>query len=813
MCGRISWRSGFLHRLKGSPLVAAVLATLANPSWAGDFSAGDLIGREVFADATSGSKIIGRIADLSMTGDAVTALVIDTGSGRPTLSFEDAQIFTQNHEPHVVASEAKLRKAGDEPEAKLYSKLPTEKKAAAVFGQQAMNVTFRGPNSTNNLFKFLADFRKLAGDHSFLTREYVVRPGDTVCGIYAANTDLPVTRAMCPESAQALHAAINPENAFAVYDKVQIPQIEVSPSFFDQKSTSGRGQTRANIIYLRLPVSAGIVSAFYSNIELSTSPNVSVGFTGAGAGVQKTYQTVNWERPTSSVACEQGAGVSEKSIYYLFDWLSQKGWKPSDEIKACAFDCASLHPDNPGKCADIVLIDQPLQSTSDLQSVQNLLKDGELADTLASASAASTCEVQPEGIDHAVQHGTHLASIIGSRWDDHGFVGMSPGLNLFAYPWTKGTSTANITSLIHNRTGIDTEGSPTFSEFGPQIFVFASHFIGPRETTKPAFSYPREWRDGSRIKPGGEARPPEVMRTLPEPQSIIAASKSYGMWVVSAMQKDGEEGIPEALEINSDLAFSPVNLGDLPNVIVVTACDHCKEGDASIWKDAFFSEQFVHVAAPGLDVVAPVGNGRVAEAGGTSQAAALVGGMVGAMLNCYDTLYRENDGQLELKAGMLKERLQYTSKPIFYDQTDLRRLAAGVIDPEAAFLDPSKNWVKLAGSSKYETFEPENDVDHWCQKNVSMVNQDLQSKSSSTGNILRMVRTTIPYAPDERFWAIYSDVPNVPGKIIRFDPRTFGDIEAEKQPLLAKADGALLAPKDFDDLILAHVLRSGPCPQ
>src|SRR5262249_659933 len=151
--------------------------------------------------------------------------------------------------------------------------------------------------------------------------------------------------------------------------------------------------------------------------------------------------------------------------------------------------------------------------------------------------------------------------------------------------------------------------NPTFSELGPQIFVFASRFPPPSPNDPPSVSYPKSWREELHFKTviDGEQVDPKQLRLRLTLQKNIAQTAPYGMWVVAAMQKGASEDIPDALEIDESLAISPVNLGDLPNVIVVTACDHCKEGDASVWKEAFFSKRFVQVAAPGLNIIAPVG--------------------------------------------------------------------------------------------------------------------------------------------------------------------------------------------------------------
>jgi hypothetical protein len=335
--------------------------------------------------------------------------------------------------------------------------------------------------------------------------------------------------------------------------------------------------------------------------------------------------------------------------------------------------------------------------------------------------------------------------------------------------------------------------------------VFASHFLSADPNALP-YSYLSREIVGDRLKDGAG-------RISSRAQRAIAAGSDYAIWVVAAMQKRSD--IPDALEVEPDLAFSPVNLGDLPNVIVVTACDNCSEGNASVWKDAFFSNRLVHVAAPGIDVLAPVGPGRFAVAGGTSQATAIVGGLVGAMINCYPRHYRGNSAQRELLSNVVKERLQYTSRPIFYEPDDLKRLAAGVVDPQAALLDPGKTWVKLRGQRDYTELSGDDELTHWCQDKIVLVdrNGDAPDRPPSTKNLLRMVRTTVPggILGNEKPWVLYSLRPVEPRGIDRFEPRVFESPEMEDEPIARKKNGEFLHPVDFDDLILSATLRRKQC--
>jgi subtilisin family serine protease len=798
----------------GPRLLAVLLPVL--PASAQDIEPIGLIDTPVYADPSSGAPVIGHITDLTIADDHVVEFVVEDGKTR-FATIQDAQIFLVDGAPYVVIDPQAL---ADQPTASRetlsFRDISQNEVPEVRLDQQALDLTFYGDDAARVLVETLVEIQAVFGIRAFRTVEYTVEKGDTICSIYAKATRLPLNSTRCPAAVATLNDALNPETRLQPETRLKIPQVEISSQ--DGNTTDLRSFPRgvAGSYTIRLPVTTEMAYDFYGHYNPSNG--ISVNFTTGGAGEAKaTFSGEKWVQPSRDLACapEPETVSVEKSYYYLFGWLARKGWQPSEEIRACAMNCESLHPNDPGACADIVLVDQPARKIPELAQIHFLDRLG-LPLTSESEPAAAACQI--ETFDRTTQHGTHLASIIDSRADGRGFVGMSPGLNVFSYPWITGSTTGDLQSLIAERIGDGTPDSPTYAQLGPQVFVFASHFPSPlpHNGPPPATSYPEKWREENGLylarSINGRPTEPADLRQQPTLQKSIANSAPYSIWVVAAMQKDPDAGLPHALEIDESLAFSPVNLGDLPNVIVVTACDRCEKGNASIWPDAFFGKKFVQVAAPGLDVIAPVAPGELAEAGGTSQAAAIVGGLVGAMLNCYPERYRDIEGQSELKSDYIKQRLQYTSNPIFYEEADLAKVAAGVVDPEVALLDPSKTWIRMAGEDDYQEMSGDADVDHWCLTNWTMIDGQLRSLTNSSKNILRMTRIANPNsAEDTRSWVIYALVPGRKSEVIRFDPRNFQDPNAESQPLLARADGTFLHPKDFDDLVLAHTLRIGTC--
>lgn len=798
-----AWRAkacGCLIRLGLTTLLLAL--GLASPSNAGFVSnnraALELISLPVHNDASTLSEPVGQVEDLLIADhERVVAGLISTENGRGfMLPFEDFRIFQDDTRPFVVVDRLALAHAEPYTEREgvaLLSRL--EQPDSIRYRRQELLFSYYGSNAMTDIAELLADFGVKFGQQAFLTKPYEIRKGDTVCSIYENQTTLPLTRRNCPVAVERLFQVMNSDIKGPMLGvTVAIPVLDITPRKGDPSFT------------ITLPVDAKMAREFFGSFELRNQRDFSVDYTKAGVGSEKQYQSA-WEKaPTpAGLLCSQATPqAKEKSFLYLFDWLANTDWQPSEEIKACMLDCRSLHPGEDSVCADIVLVDQVLQPHSDIAGVIPMDAEGNIQPPIQSP-AVQSCTID-DPFDGASQHGTHLASIIASNQDDQGFVGISPGLDLYAYPWTAQSATSDLGALFTARTNVDADRGPTFADMGPQVFVFASHFLSSEKEALP-YSYLAREIQGNRLKD-------ITSRISSRTQRAIAGGANYGIWVVSAMQKGSD--IPDALKIEPDLAFSPVNLGDLPNVIVVTVCDHCSEGNASVWKDAFFSDKFVHVAAPGLDVLAPVGAGHFAVSGGTSQATAIVGGLVGAMINCYPRHYRQDTGENGLLASVVKERLQYTSKPIFYREDDLNRLAAGVVDPQVALLDPGKTWIRLKGTTDYTELSGDQELVHWCQDKIVLVdeNGDPPEKSPSSTNLLRMVRTNFPggILGIDRPWVIYSLRPGEPGKIDRFEPRVFEAPEMEDQPIARKKNGEFLHPSEFDDLILsARLGRKKAC--
>lgn len=219
-----------------------------------------------------------------------------------------------------------------------------------------------------------------------------------------------------------------------------------------------------------------------------------------------------------------------------------------------------------------------------------------------------------------------------------------------------------------------------------------------------------------------------------------------------------------------------MNLGDFPNVLVVSACENCGvETEPNLWRKANYSSEgdypdkdtrperfrpwYVHVGAPGLDLFGPVDQYAQATApGGTSEAAGFAGSVAAAMVNCYPGHFFMKQKN-HIHYGLLKERLQLTSTPFPGGEENLSRISAGILDPAVALLDPTKHWVRLndqrgwdgTDNPYYELKDPK-----WCAETISVSKIDDQRKRPlSTKNSYRVYRLPKTGGDEKAQWILY----------------------------------------------------------
>lgn len=275
-------------------------------------------------------------------------------------------------------------------------------------------------------------------------------------------------------------------------------------------------------------------------------------------------------------------------------------------------------------------------------------------------------------------HGTHLAGLIGSQ--GYGFRSISTNAAIFSFVW--------------NRVRADDQLYPVSRDRNLQLQQqILGNADAPRGMTRAiyvaatAFSF-------NTLKPEGERLSNPDYRWQ---EAILKAVKhSRSLFIVSAGQPTSEQEQPS--ELTSTSSRAPQNLGDLPNVIVVTACTTCGRNNARLMQNANFGSgpsPIVQIAAPGGNSIPGwVTAERISSASGTSQATALIASVAAAMRGAWPEAYLEPEA--------IKVRLQVTSRPMSRNidgsaNPDESKIAAGVADPVLALLDPDLHWLKEGG--------------------------------------------------------------------------------------------------------------------
>ncbi|POR52607.1 S8/S53 family peptidase [Bosea psychrotolerans] len=326
----------------------------------------------------------------------------------------------------------------------------------------------------------------------------------------------------------------------------------------------------------------------------------------------------------------------------------------------------------------------------------------------------------PSKCDWAFTPGAHhanlLAGIIASQGKGTGFEGIAPNVNLRSFDIfdPDNTNAKPIHEYIEENT-YDQPGAvfliandrPSAYDKAPTLPVRNTRFREPLATTL--------------LLKGGIQRP---------------------FVVVAAGQPD--KPADPVINIDARTNMFPQNLGDLPNVVVVTACTDCSKATAEVYPKANYSAdswKFVHVAAPGGQPISGwTGPDTFGAAFGTSQSAAFVAGVAANMIRRHPDVYGHN--------GALKYRLQTCAWPLpHYNASgvangDVAKIATGVIDPAVCNLNPRKSWVKDGNGWRPVDFK------RWAPNTMFSPGQ------SPPGRVLRIMRTAQAPAAE---WTLYVD--------------------------------------------------------
>lgn len=362
-------------------------------------------------------------------------------------------------------------------------------------------------------------------------------------------------------------------------------------------------------------------------------------------------------------------------------------------------------------CPKIILFDQAPAAHPDIAS-----KVKGDADSVATPVPACNL-VQFKREKH---HGTHLAGILVSRVSPDSFEGLAP--------WAKLIHTDSITGLpfleLNDRRSTN-KAIREFSRHGRMKIVLFAHGW-PYDDTK--------WLEKLSQNP---------MLRITTPPYVSNIIHGNNLWVVAAGN--------DAMNVTKQFPQSPMNIGDMKNILVVAACRDCQSRKATLEDYSNYSEHgFVHVAAFGGtrqsgEVPAPATEAAYALAAGTSQAAALVAGLAGAMTCQYPEQY--------VVARDMKVRIQSAVFPPL-DKHLVKGIATGVIDAEKALMDPTVHFVAAHNGRPRRAKSLE-----WCTDTFRPIDPDLGDLAAGgevrADNIRHMV--SFKTASNEKAWYFFHE--------------------------------------------------------
>lgn len=518
------------------------------------------------------------------------------------------------------------------------------------------------------------------GENLLFTAPHTVAKGDSVCAVMIARGFPPTCSAQLLQAIDLLNPKQSPSRRLAAGQTILLPDVWL------RKYTTGRALSKA------LPAErnrAAAIKKSWSHLDAAVKQSSAraeqVDFQ-AYELILRSPDEVRQKKLMERVTPYRSANVRVTAIG--FQALKAKAF--SQDTARYQQECTRTPPVPPSKIdyrsyADVDgdLANLIRERPASARPVKVYLIDVKLEETPNLAGAVEGGGVAPAsapawrcawaGAGTNRQHATHLAGIIASRDNGFGFVGLSPSSTIVSYDFLKPSATSE--------TGLDIppERVPWLADAinenrgneEPYLYLVASSF--------PDF-------DAGVLDARGQIKKEDRVSDDRPIENRISDLRP--LFIVAA----GQTNRPVALSPTTPM--SPQNLGDLRNVLVVSACENCTRAAPRLMADANFGGldgRYVHVAAPGgSPILGWVSGTGVGEAKGTSQAAAYAAGVAAEMIGRWPESYKEAD--------YVKRRIQVTSWPMFKHpgNDDHLKIATGLVDPVLALVDPRQSWLKDA---------------------------------------------------------------------------------------------------------------------
>jgi subtilisin family serine protease len=542
-----------------------------------------------------------------------------------------------------------------------------------------------------------------------------------------------------------------------------------------------------------------------------------------------TTPTVYWDKCRSGQASDSDAPYSAL-LPWLADWSSaqlpaacfeETGWPELVILDQLVFPHAEL------KDSVIYRQNQPMDNAfpamaapevADLfKQIEGIATDNtfKLTGEPLAVGADDKYSCNKRDFDERFDHGTHLAGIISSRKDLPGFSGIFPGLKLVSIP------------VSFPQDVPQPRRSLTYNEFKALVQALwreSENAAAKQRIMLYASRFPPDANAEGQTSEIGGLSPNYPKSVWPDPGGMLASTETRwehrvaamvrkdieALWIVAAGQDETKGGGPRhPIALSPRTPQTPQNLGDRPNVVVVTACAECGP-PAKLWDDANTAvyppavegaPSAVTLAAPGVRIPGPVVGASYAEASGTSQAAAFVAGVAAAMYSC-------NPGQYMNAPERLKQQLVLTGQPYLMrekgqEQSWNEVSPIVIVDPRLAIRSPAQDWL-IEGSfaADYDgivTGEPKVvDIKGWCLGELRISDALDKERDLAVEDIRRLLRW-------KNKWVAYrSDTgePFGPFTLLISDPQT---------KMLSTAD-EIISLGTLGDVYLRSPLGKTSCP-
>jgi Subtilase family len=363
-------------------------------------------------------------------------------------------------------------------------------------------------------------------------------------------------------------------------------------------------------------------------------------------------------------------------------------------------------------CPEVVLIDMAIEPHPDVSAA--IVAEHPII-TPAPIDAVDNKQILEPGSALTSDHGTGMAGIIAAQDNDFGFIGINPYARLVSF----------------DVSNFDTDPDSVAQTIQSRLRTKESVYVMATEWTLSIKKGPAKSTNASRITTN-------LSDSTIRFQDVIARKirDSKPLFIGSAGE-EREDGAPSR-DLTFDYPKAPMDLGDLGNVVIVTACINCYTPGATIMPTVNYSTSgLVALAAPGSTIPTTIHSNMYGLMSGASPATAIVAGIASAMIGKFPLYFARSSERVRFW-------LEVTSRP--FENDDGEKVQAGILDANVALRDPQQSY-KSTGRDDLSPFKPV----RWCSETVILIDRNGRKVPVSASEIYRLVR--LKSSPSE--WMIY----------------------------------------------------------